>query len=64
MEVEIKEEEEEPEVPSKYISYDTMLEVRCTVKYLDFEGLSDGKSVKTILQHVAPKKLVLHLQMV
>lgn len=45
--------------PTKCVSYDLNLDVLCQVKFIDFEGLSDGKSVKTILQHIQPKKLIL-----
>jgi len=34
------------------------VEVKCTIKYIDFEGRSDGRSIKTILAHVAPRKMV------
>ncbi|KAM7251113.1 hypothetical protein ACFE04_022996 [Oxalis oulophora] len=33
--------------------------VKCSLIYTDFEGRSDGRSVKSILGHVAPLKLVL-----
>ncbi|KAL1923357.1 uncharacterized protein VTP21DRAFT_8337 [Calcarisporiella thermophila] len=47
------------EVPSKYVTEELDLHVMCRVQYIDLEGLSDGRSVKTILQQVAPKKLIL-----
>ncbi|MQM07767.1 hypothetical protein Taro_040619 [Colocasia esculenta] len=45
--------------PSKVISNEITVQVRCTLVYMDFEGRSDGRSVKSILGHVAPLKLVL-----
>uniref|UniRef100_A0A7I4EGV0 Cleavage and polyadenylation specificity factor subunit 2 n=1 Tax=Physcomitrium patens TaxID=3218 RepID=A0A7I4EGV0_PHYPA len=33
--------------------------VKCALYYMDFEGRSDGRSIKNILAHVAPIKLVL-----
>lgn len=34
------------------------VQVKCGLTYMDFEGRSDGRSVKSILAHVAPLKLV------
>lgn len=45
--------------PSKVESWDLTVEVKCSRVYLDFEGRSDGRSIKSILSHVAPLKLVL-----
>jgi len=45
--------------PTKCIQTPTTIQVNCTLKYIDFEGRSDGRSIKTILQHVAPRKLIL-----
>ena len=35
------------------------LAVKCAVRFVDMEGLSDGRSTKTILRDVAPRRLVL-----
>ncbi|KAJ3012211.1 cleavage and polyadenylation specificity factor subunit 2 [Thoreauomyces humboldtii] len=48
----------EDAVPSKYASHDEELKVRCKVIYIDFEGRSDGRSIKNILPQVAPRKLM------
>lgn len=32
--------------------------MKCGLLYMDFEGRSDGRSVKSIIAHVAPLKLV------
>ena len=32
--------------------------IRCSIKYIDFEGRSDGESVKRILSIVKPRQLV------
>ena len=32
--------------------------MKCLLIYMDFEGRSDGRSIKSILSHVAPLKLV------
>jgi cleavage and polyadenylation specificity factor subunit 2 len=59
MEVDVKEAAEKVVIPSKCISLDVKVRVQCQIHYIDFEGLSDGKSIKTILQHISPKKLIL-----
>ncbi|KAJ3210177.1 cleavage and polyadenylation specificity factor subunit 2 [Entophlyctis luteolus] len=46
-------------IPSKYISFPLDYEINCKVIFIDFEGRSDGKSVKNILTQVAPRKLLL-----
>ena len=28
------------------------------MKYLDFEGLADGKSIRTVISNIMPRKLV------
>ncbi|CAM8964805.1 unnamed protein product [Rhodiola kirilowii] len=45
--------------PSKVVSTEITVQVKCTLTYLDFEGRSDGRSIKSILAHVSPLKLVL-----
>ncbi|KAK3017614.1 hypothetical protein RJ639_004848 [Escallonia herrerae] len=45
--------------PSKVVSSELTVQVKCSLIYMDFEGRSDGRSIKSILAHVAPLKLVL-----
>uniref|UniRef100_A0ACD5TG03 Uncharacterized protein n=1 Tax=Avena sativa TaxID=4498 RepID=A0ACD5TG03_AVESA len=45
--------------PSKVISYEMTVQVKCSLAYMDFEGRSDERSVKSVIAHVAPLKLVL-----
>ncbi|XP_049348722.1 cleavage and polyadenylation specificity factor subunit 2 isoform X2 [Solanum verrucosum] len=45
--------------PSKVESSELTVQVKCSLLYMDFEGRSDGRSIKSILAHVAPLKLVL-----
>ncbi|KAF5480422.1 hypothetical protein F2P56_001174 [Juglans regia] len=45
--------------PSKVVSNELTVQVKCSLIYMDFEGRSDGRSIKSILSHVAPLKLVL-----
>lgn len=49
---------EEDKIPSKYVSHDAELKLRCKVMYIDFEGRSDGRSIRNILPQVSPRKLV------
>ncbi|KAL5744627.1 hypothetical protein ACOSQ2_027743 [Xanthoceras sorbifolium] len=45
--------------PSKVVSNELTVQVKCLLIYMDYEGRADGRSIKTILAHVAPLKLVL-----
>ena len=54
-----KETEQVKERPHKYVEYAMALKIACQVVYIDFEGRSDGKSIKNILSQVAPRKLVI-----
>ncbi|XP_015573897.1 cleavage and polyadenylation specificity factor subunit 2 isoform X2 [Ricinus communis] len=45
--------------PSKVVSSELTVQVKCSLIYMDYEGRSDGRSIKSILAHVAPLKLVL-----
>ncbi|PIN22268.1 hypothetical protein CDL12_05024 [Handroanthus impetiginosus] len=45
--------------PSKVVSSEQTVHVKCSLIYMDFEGRSDGSSIKKILGHVSPLKLVL-----
>lgn len=47
------------EIPSKIIVKNIDLEINLEVKYIDFEGRSDGRSIKKIINHVNPRKLIL-----
>ena len=40
--------------PTKVIVTEMALEVRCSRRQLDYEGRSDGRSMQTILTHIAP----------
>jgi len=53
------EDEPEEEPPTKSIRQKYELSINCTIQYIDFEGRSDGRSIKKILNHVQPRKLIL-----
>jgi len=58
-EMEVEEEKEKVAVPTKCIRETLKVAVQCNIEYIDFEGRSDGRSIKKILSHVQPRKLVL-----
>ncbi|OWM75610.1 cleavage and polyadenylation specificity factor subunit 2 [Punica granatum] len=45
--------------PSKVVSNELTVQVKCSLTYMDFEGRADSRAIKSILAHVAPLKLVL-----
>lgn len=45
--------------PSKVVSTELTVQVKCSLLFMDFEGRADGRSIKSIIGHVAPLKLVL-----
>lgn len=49
----------EEEWPTKCLKYITKLEVLCRLEFIDFEGRSDGESIKKILSQIRPKQLII-----
>uniref|UniRef100_A0A915NLU6 Cleavage and polyadenylation specificity factor subunit 2 n=2 Tax=Meloidogyne TaxID=189290 RepID=A0A915NLU6_9BILA len=47
------------EWPKKCVSFITKIEILCKVEFIDFEGRSDGESIKKILSQIKPKQLVI-----
>ncbi|KAE9555957.1 hypothetical protein FO519_000813 [Halicephalobus sp. NKZ332] len=47
------------DVPTKCIKKMTKIDVACKVHFIDFEGRSDGESVKKLLERLQPRKLVI-----
>lgn len=54
-----EEEKEINEPPSKCIEETIHLDVKCQIEYIDFEGRSNQKSIRNIIETVNPKKLIL-----
>lgn len=52
-------EEEEAAEPTKCITEHIVVEVRCGVDFIDYEGRSNAVSVRNILKQLAPRKLLL-----
>eukprot|EP00854_Cymbomonas_tetramitiformis_P012666 gene12666-14974_t len=46
------------EAPTKIVELKAHVVVRCAVLYVEYEGRSDGRSVKTLLSHISPRQLV------
>lgn len=55
-----QQEEEEELLPFKFVEETIQLNIKCRIHYVDMEGLSDGRSIKTIVPMVMPRKLVNH----
>ena len=53
------ESEQDEAKPTKVVMEELTLEVRARCMQLDYEGRSDGRSMHTILTHIAPRHLVL-----
>ena len=49
---------EETEIPTKCICMIETLDILANVLYIDFEGRSDGESIRKILTQVKPRQLV------
>ncbi|CUA69120.1 Cleavage factor two protein 2 [Schizosaccharomyces pombe 972h-] [Rhizoctonia solani] len=59
-----KQEEEEKnkapvEPPSKFIIETVEVQLRCKLLFVDMDGLNDGRSVKTIIPQVNPRKMII-----
>ncbi|KAL7753275.1 hypothetical protein RI367_001050 [Sorochytrium milnesiophthora] len=52
-------EAEEDTTPSRYLAVETKLTVKCLLQYVDFEGLSDGRSLCNILPQIQPRQMIL-----
>ncbi|EPY49380.1 cleavage factor two Cft2/polyadenylation factor CPSF-73 [Schizosaccharomyces cryophilus OY26] len=53
------EDEQQEDFPSKIVTEELMIRISCQVQFIDIEGLHDGRSLKTIIPQVNPRKLVL-----
>ncbi|RCN36652.1 RNA-metabolizing metallo-beta-lactamase [Ancylostoma caninum] len=47
------------DAPTKCITVIEKIEVSCNVEYIEFEGRSDGESVKKLIAQMKPKQLIL-----
>jgi cleavage and polyadenylation specificity factor subunit 2 len=58
-EAEVEEEAHKEEVPTKCVSSTQNFAVNCKVQFIDFEGRTDGESIKKLLHQLKPRKVVL-----
>ncbi len=47
------------EVPTKCVSFTGPITVEAQIQFIDFEGRSDGESIKTIIANMKPRRLIL-----
>ena len=47
------------EAPHKWLDHPFCWKIACKVGYLDFEGLSDGRSLKTVIGRMNPRRLAI-----
>lgn len=50
--------EELPEFPTKCVSTTKTLAVNATIQYIDFEGRSDGESIRKLIESMKPKRTI------
>lgn len=50
--------DDEERHPTKVVTTTASVEVKCAVSTFDYEGRTDGRSMRTIVSHVAPRQLV------
>lgn len=46
------------EVPTKCIAVTVTLDINASIQYIDFEGRTDGESMRKILNQIKPRQLV------
>ncbi|XP_070579049.1 cleavage and polyadenylation specificity factor subunit 2-like [Ptychodera flava] len=46
-------------VPTKCVAKDTIVDINCPVIFIDFEGRSDGESMRKIISIMKPKQVIL-----
>merc|ERR1712240_399745 len=55
--------EDEPvdkeEVPTKCVSSTQNFHVKCSIKFIDFEGRTDGESIAKLLNQLRPRRIIL-----
>lgn len=46
------------EPPSKFVTSEVEVQMACRLLFVDMEGLSDGRAIKTIIPQISPRKMV------
>ncbi|KAG4302664.1 hypothetical protein PCK1_001019 [Pneumocystis canis] len=57
--IQIEDNNKDIDIPNKTVLVEEKTIIKCSVRYIDMEGLHDGKSLKTIIPMINPRKLVL-----
>ncbi|XP_071961785.1 cleavage and polyadenylation specificity factor subunit 2-like [Antedon mediterranea] len=57
--MEVDENIEEVEMPTKCVATEKLIDIRCSITFIDFEGRSDGESMKKLITQVKPRQLIL-----
>ncbi|KAI3612220.1 cleavage and polyadenylation specificity factor subunit [Moniliophthora roreri] len=52
------------ESPSKFVSSEVEVQMACRLLFVDMEGLSDGRAIKTIIPQIGPRKMACRLLIV
>ncbi|KAF9076851.1 beta-lactamase-like protein [Rhodocollybia butyracea] len=47
------------EPPSKFVTSKVEVQMTCRLLFVDLEGLSDGRAIKTIVPQISPRKMVI-----
>ncbi|KAJ4478320.1 beta-lactamase-like protein [Lentinula aciculospora] len=47
------------EPPSKFVTTEVEVQMCCRLLFVDLEGLSDGRAIKTIIPQISPRKMVI-----
>jgi len=50
--------QELPEFPTKCVTTTKTLAVKATIQYIDFEGRSDGESIRKLIESMKPKRTI------
>ncbi|GAB6020668.1 cleavage and polyadenylation specificity factor subunit 2 [Chamberlinius hualienensis] len=59
MEVSIEDVQDISEVPTKCVKTTMMVDIRASIQYIDFEGRSDGESIRKIVSLIRPRRLII-----
>ncbi|KAJ8086856.1 hypothetical protein PM082_005681 [Marasmius tenuissimus] len=54
-----KDERQALEPPSKFVSSEVEVQMACRLLFVDMEGLSDGRAIKTIIPQISPRKMII-----
>eukprot|EP00743_Colponemidia_sp_Colp-15_P004992 GILK01005378.1.p1 GENE.GILK01005378.1~~GILK01005378.1.p1 ORF type:complete len:776 (-),score=169.28 GILK01005378.1:97-2331(-) len=54
-----KQEPEDAAMPMKAVTEERRVTVNCSIEFIDMQGLSDDRSIRKIVSHIQPRKLIL-----